>query len=425
MVALQLARPAPIPTAPPAGQQATPWVNFDRWSTHPGFGLTPDLVNAVFRAAEGGLVWRQADLFDDVLESDGHLRSLVLGRRDAVAGKEWVIQAGGKDASSIAAAEALEEKLRDSLNFHEFLEHQLMAPYYGWSASEIDWVVDSGVVFPAYLANAPHRRFVTGPGGEIRIFSERNTEGVPLQPGKWVVTLMPHHNLARAGLLRTCTWWALFKRMSVRDWVILAEKFGLPNVIGYYEENSTPESRKALEKAVEDIGEAGQAVLSKATQIVISEVSQRSGNSQGLHQGLTSLCEAQMSKLISGATLTMETGGPGSFALGRVHQARSFSLEVGDAMRLSHVFRQHIGVPFMRYNGLGGRAPRLKIQVVQELDPKTRVEVASILANELGAELDGSQLFDELGFRRPARPEDTLRGTKKVKEGGDGPAAAE
>jgi phage gp29-like protein len=118
----------------------------------PGFGLTPDLVNAVFRAAEGGILWRRADLFDDVLESDGHLRSLVLGRRDAVAGKEWVIQAGGKDASSIAAAEALAEKLRDSLNFHEFLEHQLMAPYYGWSATEIDWAVDGGVVFPAYLA---------------------------------------------------------------------------------------------------------------------------------------------------------------------------------------------------------------------------------------------------------------------------------
>ena len=412
-----LARPAPLPAKAPAGQQAAPWANFDRWSTHPGVGLTPDVVNAVFRAAEGGILWRQADLFDDVVESDGHLRSLILGRRDAVAGKEWVIQAGGKDEVSIAAAELLEEKLRDSLNFHEFLEHQLMAPYYGWSATEIDWGVDGNLVFPAYLANAPHRRFVLGPGGELRIFGERNTDGLPLISGKWVVTVMPHHNLARAGLLRTCTWWALFKTMSVRDWVILAEKFGLPNVYGRYEETASEESRKALEKAVRDIGEAGQAVLSKATEIVISEVAQRGGNTQGLHQGLTALCEAQMSKLVSGATLTMETGGPGSFALGRVHQARSFALEVGDAMRLSHVFRQHIGVPFMRYNGLSGRAPRLKIQVVQELDPKTRVEVASILANELGAELDGSQLFDELGFRRPARAEDTLRGTKnKAKE---------
>jgi len=415
-----LARPAPLPAKAPAGQQAAPWANFDRWSTHPGVGLTPDVVNAVFRAAEGGILWRQADLFDDVVESDGHLRSLILGRRDAVAGKEWVIQAGGKDEVSIAAAELLEEKLRDSLNFHEFLEHQLMAPYYGWSATEIDWGVDGNLVFPAYLANAPHRRFVLGPGGELRIFGERNTDGLPLISGKWVVTVMPHHNLARAGLLRTCTWWALFKTMSVRDWVILAEKFGLPNVYGRYEETASEESRKALEKAVRDIGEAGQAVLSKATEIVISEVAQRGGNTQGLHQGLTALCEAQMSKLVSGATLTMETGGPGSFALGRVHQARSFALEVGDAMRLSHVFRQHIGVPFMRYNGLSGRAPRLKIQVVQELDPKTRVEVASILANELGAELDGSQLFDELGFRRPARAEDTLRGTKnKAKEESD------
>ena len=397
-------------------QQARAWSDFDRWSTHPGTGATPEGLISVFRGAEAGWLSRQADLFDDLIENDGHLRSLIESRISAVSGKEWVIQPGAQDAASIDAAAKLEEVLRDSLNFHEFIEHQLTAPYFGYAASEIDWREDDrNLTVPSWFANAPHARFVLGALGELRLFNEGdNGEGIELAAGKWVVTTMRHRNLARAGLMRTAAWWAVFKRMSVRDWVIFAEKFGIPHVTGRYQENASPEARAALEQAIRDIGEGGQAVLSELTEIVISDIAQRGGDISSLHPGVVALCEAQMSKLINGATQNVETGTAGSYAQARVHQARAFSLELADATRLSHVFRQHVGVPFVAYNGgMGGaRPPRLHIRVVQEMDPETRVRVASVLANELGAELDGSQLLDELGYKKPARPEDALRGTK-------------
>lgn len=402
--------------------QVAPWRWVDSISSHPGYGAIPALVNGIFRQAEAGYIGAQCDLFDDLIESDGHLRSLIEGRIGAVAGRDWVIQPGSQDAQSIKAAGSLERVLRDSLNFHDFIEHQLSANYYGFAASEIDWQDRDGDIVPAWFANAPHTRFVFDDFNQLRLLTPANQQdGIPLTPGKWVVTRRPHKNLARAGLMRTLAWWAVFKRMSVRDWIIFAEKFGIPNVIGVYDDNAATEAKDALEKAVRDIGQAGQAVLARSTEIVFSSVAQRGGDNSGLHPAVVALCESQMSKLVNGSTLTSDSGGPGSFALGKVHESRQFSLEVADATRLSHVFRQHIGVPFLRYNGLAGAAaPRLKVQVMQELDAKTRAEVASIVVNDLGAEIDGAQLLDELGFRRPSRSQDALRGRVAPSEpGGD------
>lgn len=404
----------------------TAWQGFDEICTHPGYGLDPQTVVRIFRAAELGLLWQQADLFDDVIESDGHLASLIHSRTDAVAGKEWVLQPGAQDDVSIEAANLLERQLRDSLNFYDTIEHQLSAPYFGYAASEIMWELIDGLVLPAWFDAVPHRRFVAK-GRELRLMTKEQTlDGEILIPGKWMISQRRGYNVARAGLLRVAAWWALFKRMSVRDWIVFAEKFGIPHVVGVYEDRASPEARAALELALQNIGEAGQVIISETCKIVFSDHGQRSGDTSQVHPAIVAMCEAQMSKLINGATQNVEQGAAGSYAQARVHQARSFALELADAMRLSHVFRQHVGVPFMKYNGFPATAaaPRLKVQLVPELDPKTRAEVASILANELGAELDRQQIFDELGFRTPERSGDALRGTKKPEKEAKGPADA-
>jgi len=405
------AEPSAPLSKPSDPEQFRPWVNYDRRQGHPGAGLEPEVVWSIFRSAEHGYLTTQADLFDDMIESDGHLRSLIEGRIIAVAGKDWVIQPGGTDDASIAAAQALEESLTDELDFVELLEHQLTAPYYGYACSEIIWDVVDGLVAPVKFLDVPHRRFRTDDLGNLRLLTERHKiYGEALRPGKWFVSRRHHANLARAGLLRTATWWALFKRMSVRDLVVYAEKFGIPYITGHYDDDVTSEeSREVLAQVVRDLGSDGYAVLSKSVDVVIHDSASRMAGNDGVHPALINLCEAQMSKLINGATLTSDTGqtNTGSWALGKVHQNRAFALEQADANKLSHAFVRHVAAPFIEFNNFkGARPPRLKIQVVQELEPKTRSEVASIFVNELGARIDLKQLMDEVGFRPPSRDDD-------------------
>lgn len=413
---LLLDDPRPIPNKAPNKRQALDFPAYDRRQSHPGTGLEPERVWHIFRAAEHGHLECQADLFDDIVESDGHLRSLIEGRIVAVAGKDWVIQPGGSDPASIKAAEALEEALTDGLDFVELLEHQLTAPYYGFACSEIIWGLRDNLVAPTRFIDVPHRRFRIGEKGDLRLVTKNERyNGEELKAGKWIISKARHASLARAGLLRTAAWWALFKRMSVRDWVVYAEKFGLPYITGRYQQSASDESKAVLAQVVEDLGSDGYAVLSDEVDVAIHDIGTRMGD-DAVHPALIGLCEAQMSKLIYGATLTNDSGGSGSWALGKVHQGRSFALEQADASRFQHVFRKHISAPFVKYNNFGkARPPRLKIQISQELDPKTRAQVASILVNELGAEIDGKQLMDELGFRRPAIEDDTLRGAQPQK----------
>lgn len=414
--------PRPLPRKTPEGQQVAPFVSYDRRQAHPGFGLTNKRIWSVFRSAEAGWIQAQCDLFDDIKESDGHLGSLYNGRLDAVAGKEWVIQAGGGDDASKAAAQALADSLEDDENFVDFMEHQLSAEFYGFAASEINWSYDERerLWTPDRFVNVPHRRFYIEDGIKPRLLTKsERAKGVELLPGKWVVSRGRHTNLARAGILRTATWWAHFKRLSVRDWVVFAAKFGIPHVTGVYEERASDEAKVALEQAVEDIGEGGQAILAETTRIVLSELSQRAGDTSSVHPAIVALCEAQMSKLINGATLNVETAGPGSFALGKVHQTRAHVKDVSAALRMSRVFRSQVCKPFCEYNGFteaGAKAPKLKIQVVQELDQATRLQLASVLANELGGDVDEAQLRDELGLRKPDDEANTLRGTKNTSQ---------
>src|SRR5262249_1076823 len=156
--------------------------------THPGYGLSPQRILRIYRDAEFGYVWPQCDLFDDVIERDGHLRSQDAMVIDGVAGKPWIVQAGGDDAASIEAAQMPEQALRRVPNMGENMEHLLTSRAYGWAATEIQWdVTPDGTFAPIWFENVAHRRFIFGDGGrEPRIVLRDQWDGIPLEPGRWI-----------------------------------------------------------------------------------------------------------------------------------------------------------------------------------------------------------------------------------------------
>ncbi|MEJ7604536.1 MAG: DUF935 family protein, partial [Kofleriaceae bacterium] len=111
----------------------------DTYNSHPAVGLTAEMLLSFYREAERGYPVRQFDCFDDLVEIDGHLRGLINGRIDSVAGCDWVIKPGRDDKPSRIAAAALDDHLRHRVAFADYLEHQLSAPHYGFAATNIVW----------------------------------------------------------------------------------------------------------------------------------------------------------------------------------------------------------------------------------------------------------------------------------------------
>lgn len=419
-----IARPRALPRTAPAGQDARDLRTFDAWIDHPGYAVTPQGILATFREAERGFPQRQCDLFDDLIENDGHLRNLFEQREQSVAGKPWVVQSDGADDDSELGARVLGEVLR-RLPMIQVFQHLLTCNRYGWGAAEIDWglatIEGRQWIVPTWITPVPARRFrivmdATSPGSvdELRIYADvTRPNGDELRPGKWVVLRRAGAWLSRSGLMRTAAWPAMAKRLGFRDWLVYSQRFGLPlPIVEYKADDADDDDLAVAEEIIKKIGSDGGAVVPDSLKLDFHDATRGNAENSKAHGGLIAHCNAEMSKLVNGSTLSNDnTGSSGaSYALGEVHAKTSWDNVLFDAENLQEGLRTQLFRPFMLFNDLRGKPPLLKMQVVRDLEPKTRAEIAASLRNELGIPVSISQLRQELGFREPNGAGDTAAG---------------
>lgn len=416
---LGLEAPRPLALRPGSDRIALSVPAFDRWARIQT-SVTPSDIAAIFAKADRGYPASQCDLYDDMRRRDGHLRSVLYNRMIAVAGKPWIVQAGGDSAEDVKAAELLERALRDA-PMRDTMTHQLQSAWHGYSATEIVWDVRDGLLVPAWFASVPHRRIRFDEKDRPRLLTEQEPiDGVELEPGKWIFSVVPGRIAASEGIMRTATWWSYFKKLSVRDWLVFSERFGIPYVTGQWDESASEADKGVIKEAVASIGKDGWAAFSKSCEIVMHAI-QVGGKAEDVQGALTSLCNAEISKLVLGATLTTGEGqSAGSFALGRVHQDARFDIVQGDEQMLGDTFERDVGRPFVEFNGLKARPPRLKVYVTRDVDPLTEMKILSIAANELGMEIDGEQVRQRFHIKKPRGGGEVLKGSRA---GGEGPSA--
>lgn len=406
----QIDPPAPLPTDAPAPGRSQvrryPWEDRYRRVAHPGHGLTPQKIVQIFAAAEMGYPAAQCDLFDDVLERDPHLRSQCEQRIGSVAGKDWIIQAGGPTPEDHRAADLLQARISNGLNFGEMIAHQLRAPAYGYAASEIDWDIVDGVIAPVWFSNEQARRFRFGHRDEPRILTTQNRiDGEPLDAGRWFFTRALGDSAVRAGYMRSVTIYSYFKSLSLRDLIVFLERFGLPTAYGRYREGAPDEEKDELLEMVKMLGKDGAAVFSTASEIMIQET--RGGTSDGAHQAVIRLMDDQSTKLITGSVLMADGADGGSYAQSRVQQGVRFDITLADAKALGDRFQQDVGRPFVAYNGLKAAPPRLMVHCMRDVDPMTRLQVFQG-AQKLGLPISSDQVRKEHQIKAPLNDGDAL-----------------
>lgn len=386
---------------------------------HPAVGLTPQLLLAIFNLAEDGYPALQCDTFKGLLETDGTLRDLFEHRAQEGAAAPYTLSAVGGDGLSEEAAAVLAGELA-GLAMPDTFEHLIdESNRGGYGVSEIDW--DAKRIdgrwwnVPVNFADVPSRRFcIDVKTDELKLTTADHFEGVPLPPGKMWINRR-RGTLARAGLMRTAAWYALFKRYGTRDWVVFAEKFGIPLPIFKYQTGGTDAAKSiaVAEKALKQFGKAGGAVLPDTVEHEIVE-SGKAGGSQGVHGSLIEFCNGEMSKLVSGGTLAGDNAGSGgaSYALGNVHAQNKHRKVVSDVRRLGTSFGRCVVLPFLAYNSLRGkvRPPVLELHVVRDQGPKEFLAAAKTMRNDLGIPVSTSQLRRVTGVQAPLDQADAAPG---------------
>lgn len=429
---LSLRRPAAIPGSPPTGQDAHDLL-FDTYVDHPGHGVTIAGVVGIFREAEMGNPQRQCDLFDDLVEPDGHLASLFEKRNEAVSGKPWTIQAGGQGDEAELAAHVL-RSVFSGLPMIEVFQHLLTFNRYGYSAVEIDWtirIIDGREwIVPSWFTIVRARRFRIGTGhngeaaDELRLYADiKRPRGDELRPYKWITIRQSGSvPLASAGLMRGCAFPAIGKRYGFRDWLIYSDKYGKPLPVASYDETGDDEAKDTATEIIQNIGSDVGAVIPKSITVDFKEP--KNTDNSKTHGGLIAHCNAEMSKRVNGSTLANDNAGSGgaSYALGAVHDSVRWEAVQYDAGRVETAFDTQVFTAFCVFNRINAAPPRMKIQVVRDLAPLTRAEVTDIYVNKLGGAVSKSQMAQELGYREPTDENDKLAGAPKPLAAAPAPA---
>lgn len=260
--------------------------------------------NAI-KSAENINLPRRHDLYDiynDVL-IDAHLSAVIQKRKTAVlTGNIQFVNKGNVD-------EKVMEQI-DSPWFRRFIADLIDTVFWGHSVFQFyrlgDWI--------AY--DLIPRKHINPVAGTL-LRTQTDTSGLPYRDGAFANLLetgSPHD----LGLLCKAAPHIIYKRNGMGDFAQFAEIFGQPMREGIYD-GYDELARQKLREDLENMGSSGVFIHPENTQINLIDVPDKSGNSD-LYTKLIALCNAEVSKLILGNTLTTDQGDKGTQALGTVHQ---------------------------------------------------------------------------------------------------------
>ena len=111
----------------------------DKFNSYPSDGLTPVRLAQIFKEADGGDLFRQMELFEEMEGKDPHLFSQLQTRKLAVTGLDWEVQPFSQEEADKQIAAFVEEQLKELDGFSDNIMDILDAIGKGISFQEIEW----------------------------------------------------------------------------------------------------------------------------------------------------------------------------------------------------------------------------------------------------------------------------------------------
>ena len=392
-------------------------------------GLANDYVqvNPAARLQVGKEVQHGIPLLDDYMQKDPHLASVHETRVLALLSKDYVVEAGGEDPKDIEAAEFLEWNLENMEGtIFEVFESLMDCVAKGFSIAEEVWeYVDEGDWEGKYRLraikdkNQKQVRFLTDKFGNLH--PERGVQYVDrlggivneFTPEKFIVISYRKRrgNWYGNGLVVDVAWYVMFKRVAMRSWNILLQRFGNPAVVGRYPTNASSSEIDEMKTICKNFAEQMSVTFPdgpEGDRFVLELLESKQEGNVGYERFLQ-YCDFAISKRYIGATLVSEAGDRGARALGEVHAGIMNLRARFDGLLISDRFTEQTARRVTRFNYPPDvKVPKFFWKFEEPVDVKTIGEGYKI-AQELGLDLDKEQVAERLQIRTAEKPEDILR----------------
>ena len=274
---------------------------------------------------------------------DAHLSGAITQRVFNTTGSGWAIcDADGNENEELT-------RLLDKMWFERFMNYSMESIFYGHSLIQFGDIVDDEFTDIELIP----RQYVR-PEKHLVIQTQASQIGVDYteEPYKdWVVSVGDCRDL---GLLMKASPLALWKKNTIGSWSEHAELFGSPIRVGKTNVRDA-ETRKNMEDMLENMGSAPWAVFDTDDNI---EMIQTNGKDVSrIYDGLISLCNKEMSKLIIGQTMTLDEGSSRSQA--EVHERSAKQIENMDKIFITNVVNKQL-FPLLEIHGFKLKGYRFK-----------------------------------------------------------------
>lgn len=341
----------------------------------------------------------------DEIERDCHAFSVLQKRKHAVVSFPWEVKPASNRLQDRKAAETIHDML-EALDFDGLCVGLLDALLKGFAVGEVIW--NPATWMPRQVLMRDQRRFHFDVDGKPRLATRENMlPGEELPERKFIVhrTGAKDSNPYGLGLGTRLFWPVWFKRQGMGFWLVFAEKFGSPTLVGKYPQSMQEDDQSKLLDALSNVAQEAAIIAPLEAEIDLLEAS-RSG-SVDTYERLVRYLDEEMSKAVLGETLTTTLGSAGSYAASKTHNEVRLELVRADADLLSATLNQSLVAWVTELHHPGAVPPTIWRKVEAPTDLKAEAEKDQIVAN-MGFEPDEAWIQDKYGVgwrkKAPAPP---------------------
>ena len=390
--------------APDAAQGRPPFEG------HQAFGITPQRLGSVLRAADAGNSLEWLILAEEIEELFPHYAAVLSKRKRNVCQLKMTVRAANDRAPD---AERHAEFVRDWLEskvLSRALFDMVDALGKGFSVSEIMWRTDPGRVVPECIEYRPQRFFEFSWQDGKTIWLRDGSGFVDLAPHKFVVHRAPVKSgaLIRSGLTRAVAWMWMYSMFTLRDWAQFCQSYGMPIRVGKYGPSASYEDKRVLWRAVSSI--AGDVAAMIPASMALEFVQARSSDSAGdLYHKRGDWLNFEVSKLVLGSTAATDAV-KGSYGAAKAHKAVEDDVERADAEMLETTIQQQLIEPMIAFTfGPQVAYPTITIGQPDQVELKELIAAIGDLGPQ-GLRVKKSQVLDRLQLEPPEEGDETIGG---------------
>jgi len=207
------------------------------------------------------------------------------------------------------------------------------------------------------------------------------------------------------GMLAQAAPYVIYKRNTMADWAQFSEIFGMPIRKYTYDGNDEEARRRVLSDAFNE-GGAAVYILPEGSNLEFVESNSKNGSAE-LYERFAERCNAEVSKLFLGNTLTTEASDTGTQALGTIQKQGERLINMADRKFILNILNYDMTDIFsaMGFNTKGGT---FEFVEPEEIDAKQKIEIVEKL-HIMGLPISHDYLYEKFGIEKPKNYDELIR----------------